>query len=142
MAVELRERKGGKILEVNVTGKLNASDYEELVPEFERLLKKHGSVSVLFNMQGFHGWSAGALWEDIKFDLRHFEDIDRLAMVGEKRWQQGMSHFCRPFTTAKIRYFDHTALEEARAWSLATEELAVAVQSPESIDWDGAGFLD
>ena len=27
-----------------------------------------------------------------------------------------MSAFCRPFTTAKIRYFDHAQLNEARAW--------------------------
>jgi hypothetical protein len=37
-------------------------------------------------------------------------------MVGEKEWQIGMSHFCRPFTTAKIRYFEHGAADEARTW--------------------------
>jgi len=30
-------------------------------------------------MTGFHGWDAGALWEDIKFDIKHFGDIERLA---------------------------------------------------------------
>ena len=42
-------------------------------------------------MKDFHGWDAGALWEDIKFDLKHFSDIERVAMVGEKKWQKGMS---------------------------------------------------
>jgi hypothetical protein len=37
-------------------------------------------------------------------------------MVGEKKWQHGMAIFCKPFTTATIRYFDHTAIEQARAW--------------------------
>jgi hypothetical protein len=27
-----------------------------------------------------------------------------------------MATFCKPFTTAKIKYFDHTQLEAARAW--------------------------
>jgi hypothetical protein len=27
-----------------------------------------------------------------------------------------MSVFCKPFTTAKIRYFDRAAIAEARAW--------------------------
>jgi hypothetical protein len=27
-----------------------------------------------------------------------------------------MSVFCHPFTAAKIRYFDETAINEARAW--------------------------
>ena len=39
-----------------------------------------------------------------------------IAMVGEEKWQKGMSVFCKPFTAAKIRYYDHTRIEEARAW--------------------------
>ena len=67
-------------------------------------------------MAGFHGWEAGAMWEDIKFDMKHFADIERLAMVGEKKWQHGMATFCKPFTKATIRYFDHADAAEARKW--------------------------
>ncbi len=59
---------------------------------------------------------AGAAWEDLKFDLKHFNHIERLAIVGETKWEKGMSVFCRPFTTAKIRYFDHTDIDKAREW--------------------------
>ena len=37
-------------------------------------------------------------------------------MVGDSQWEKAMSVFCRPFTTATIRYFDATAIHEARAW--------------------------
>lgn len=116
MAVETSERAGGRVLEVHVSGKLAEEDYTHFVPEFERLIKLHGKISVIFEMTDFHGWGIEALWEDIKFDFHHFADIERLAIVGENRWQKGMSHFCRPFTTAKIRYFDRAAAKEARAW--------------------------
>lgn len=116
MPTRLTERDGGKVLEVGVSGKLTHGDYEHFVPAFERLAKQHGKIRVLFEMTDFHGWDAGALWDDIKFDLKHFADIERLAMVGNKKWEQGMSVFCRPFTTATIRYFDHAAIEDARTW--------------------------
>jgi hypothetical protein len=116
MAVTLNEEHGGNVLDVQVTGKLTHEDYRQLVPEFERLAGTHGKVRVLFEMVDFHGWSAGALWDDIKFDVKHFSDIERLAMVGDKKWEESMSAFCRPFTTATIRYFDRRALEQARAW--------------------------
>jgi hypothetical protein len=116
MAVETVEKAGGEVLEAHVTGKLTEEDYKHFVPELERLIRQHGKISVLFEMTDFHGWEIGALWEDIKFDFHHFGDIKRLVIVGEKKWQKGMSHFCRPFTTAKIRYFEHTAADEARAW--------------------------
>jgi hypothetical protein len=98
MAIQLNEENGGKILVVHVTGKLAAANYAHFVPEFERLVRRHGKLRVLFDMTAFHGWEGGALWEDIKFDMKHFTDIERLAMVGETTWQHGMATFCKPFT--------------------------------------------
>jgi hypothetical protein len=116
MPIQLNEENGGKTLVVHVSGKLAKADYEHFVPEFERLVGLHGKLAVLFDMSAFHGWNAGALWEDTKFALKHFGDIARLAMVGEKKWQHGMATFCKPFTKATIRYFDHADIAEARAW--------------------------
>jgi hypothetical protein len=56
-------------------------------------------IRVLFEMTDFHSWDMAALWDDIKFDVKHFSDSDCLAMVGDKGWE-GMAGFCRPFTTA------------------------------------------
>ncbi len=116
MATKLSEKNGGRVLEIQVSGKLTHEDYGHFVPEFERLVKEHGKIRVLFEMIDFHGWEFAALWDDIKIDAKHSAHIERLAMVGDKAWEKGMSVFCRPFTTAKIRYFDHAAITEARAW--------------------------
>lgn len=37
-------------------------------------------------------------------------------IAGENKWQKGMAVFCKPFTTATVRYFDHSQLPEARQW--------------------------
>ncbi len=116
MAVELKELDGGKLLEVHLTGKLSKEDYAEFLPVVERLVRQHGKLRLFVEMRDFHGWTAGALWEDIKFDVRHFRDIERLALVGEKKWEKGMAVFCKPFTTAKVRYFERAKADEARAW--------------------------
>ena len=76
----------------------------------------NGKLRLLFDMTGFHGWDAAAAWEDTKFGIRHFADIERLAMVGEKQWQHGMATFCKPFTKATVRYFDHADAAAARKW--------------------------
>jgi len=116
MPIQLNEEDGGKLLDVQVSGKLTSADYEHFVPEFERLVGQHGKLRVLFDMTDFHGWDTGALWEDTKFALKHFADIDRIAMVGETKWQHGMATFCKPFTKATVRYFDHAEAAEARNW--------------------------
>ena len=116
MPIQVSEENGGKLLVVNISGKVVKSDYDEFVPEFERLIKLNGKINVLFDMTDFSGWDMGALWEDIKFDVHHFNDIGRLAMIGESKWEEGMAAFCKPFTTAKVHFFHHTAADEARKW--------------------------
>ena len=119
MAIELREKNGGE-LEVLVTGKLVKEDYDALVPTVDRAIERYGKIRMLIVMHDFHGWTASAFWEDTKFGARHFRDIERLAMVGETKWQHGMTVFCKPFTTATVRYFDHDQIEAARAWLATT----------------------
>jgi len=116
MPIQLKEENDGNTVSVFVSGKLVKEDYEHFVPEFDRLAALHGKLRVLFDMTDFHGWTAGALWEDTKFALHHFGSIERLAMVGNSRWEQGMATFCKPFTKAEIKYFDHSAALEARKW--------------------------
>jgi hypothetical protein len=116
MSVKVSEENDGKVLVIHVSDRLTKEDYAHLVPEVGRLIEKHGKIRMLFEMHDFHGWSCGALWEDAKFALHHFRDIERLAVIGEKKWQKGMATFCKPFTKAEIRYFDHSQAEEARTW--------------------------
>lgn len=105
-----------RLLEVRVTGKLTKEFYGEFVPAVDKQIEEHGKLHILFVMHDFHGWTAGAMWEDLKFDFKHWKDIARLAIVGETKWQHGMATFCKPFTKATVRYFDHSQIEEARTW--------------------------
>jgi hypothetical protein len=116
MSVCMKELKGGRLLEVHASGKLSRNDYRSLAPQVERMIHDHGKIRVLFQMSDFHGWRPGGLWEDIKFDARHYADIERLALVGNRRWERLMAGFCSPFTWARIRFFDPTEMDEARQW--------------------------
>jgi hypothetical protein len=106
----------GNVLEVDLHGKLSYADYERFVPETERLILKHGKIRVLVTMHHFDGWDANAVWEDIKWNARHFSQIERLAVVGKKTWHRLMTGFARPFTPTQVRYFAPEQLSEARAW--------------------------
>jgi hypothetical protein len=116
MPVTLKHNLEDRYLEVHLTGKLTERDYEQLGPQIEDLIRKHGKLRLLCEMDDFHGWTFGGLWEDVKFDIRHFNDVERVAFVGETRWQEGMATFCKPFTSAKIRYFERFEMDEAREW--------------------------
>ena len=116
MSIQLEEENGGKVLVVHVSGKLTKADYTPFVPVFDRLVRQHGKLRLLFDMTGLHGWEAGAAWEDFKLGAKHYADIERLAMIGETKWQHAMAVVCRPLTKAAVRYFDHTEAAGARKW--------------------------
>ena len=114
--VKLLTNDGSKVLAAEISGTLAKEDYVSFVPRVEELIEKHGKLRMLIQLKDFDGWDAGALWEDIKFDFKHFSDFEKLAIVGDKMWEKGMAIFCKPFTTAKVRYFDQEDLEEAKDW--------------------------
>jgi len=116
MSFEVSEISDGKIIEVKLSGKLSKEAYDVFVPLTEARIEQFGKIRMLVILHDFHGWDVGALWEDLKFDVKHFNDIERLALVGESKWQKGMATFCKPFTSASIKYFDVAELDAARTW--------------------------
>lgn len=116
MTVQAEERNQGNVLAVKATGQLDKQDYEQFGPKVEQMIEQQGKIRVLLQTHDFHGWDASALWEDIKFNAKHCNDIERLAIVGEKKWERGMASFCQPFTTAKVRFFEPTEATEAQRW--------------------------
>lgn len=116
MGVQLDHDAAQGVLTVKAGGKLESEDYTLLEPMVEEIIRQDRKLKILLILHDFHGWSAGALWEDVKFDFKHFRDIAKLAIVGETKWEKGMATFCKPFTTAEIRYFPDYQLSEARKW--------------------------
>jgi hypothetical protein len=116
MAVKIQtDTHQGNILIIQVKGKLNEEDYEQFVPKIEEMMR-NGKIRILFILEDFDGWTPSAMWEDTKFGVKHFNDIDRLAIVGEKELEKGMAGFCKVFTTAEVSFFEYEKLDKARQW--------------------------
>ena len=112
----ITESKSGKYVHLLLSGKLNKEAYAEFVPDLEAMIAKHGKVRLLVELKDFHGWDLEAIWEDTKFGFKHYRDIERIAIVGESAWEKWMVSFCRPFTSAKMKYFDAPAMAAAEQW--------------------------
>jgi SpoIIAA-like len=99
-----------------MSGKLHDEDYKAFVPLVDTEIATEGKVNLLAQMHDFHGWDAKALWDDIRFSAAHCNQIRKVAIVGEKPWQRWMAAVCKPFTTAKVRYFDASQTDAVWAW--------------------------
>lgn len=114
--IQLEKSPLGDIVTLKFKGKVRKEDYELFVPQIEGLMKGDARIRLLVELHDFKGWTAGALWEDTKFAARHFSDIEKLAVVGDSRWEKGMTAFIKPFTKAAVKYFHMPELDQAREW--------------------------
>ncbi|MEQ8250119.1 MAG: STAS/SEC14 domain-containing protein [Gammaproteobacteria bacterium] len=107
---------GPATFELAAAGMLDKDDYEQFVPLAERNIAEHGHINLLIDITHFRGWSPPALWEDLKFDRKHYDDVARLALVGEGRVDELMARISRLFTGGEVRYFDAGEIDAARTW--------------------------
>jgi hypothetical protein len=114
--IETLSRSSGTTLGFRMTGKLRDEDYKQFVPEVDAILRKADQVRLLAWFDDFHGWDLHALWDDMQFGITHCTNIDYIALVGDRKWEEWMAKICRPFTLAKTRYFDSSELNAAWEW--------------------------
>jgi hypothetical protein len=114
--IEQLPETSGKVLAFKMSGKLHDEDYKRFVPLVDAAIAKEGKVRLLAQFQDFHGWDMHALWDDIKFATTHCAKIERIALVGDRKWEERMAKVCKPFTLAAIRYFDASQADAAKAW--------------------------
>ena len=114
--IETLKDSSERCLGFKLSGKLHDEDYKHFVPAVEAAVKLHGKVRILAQFHDFHGWDLKALWDDIKFATEFCSKVERIAMVGENRWEEWMARVCKPFTLAHVKYFDHHEMDAAWSW--------------------------
>ncbi len=114
----------GNTIAIRATGKLTHEDYQAFLPKLEEQIKQLGKVSVLMELDNFKGWELNAAKDDVEFALKHVEDIERFAVVGDKAWEHWMVAMVKPFVlSADVKYFNREDLQEAWDWLREPDKL-------------------
>lgn len=114
--IQIDTSEDSNIIYTTSSGKLDTEDYEKLLPLAEAKIARYGKVRWYFEMDHFNGWHLDTFWRDLRFDLRHAHDFEKVAMVGEKKWQEWMAKSLKALISAEIRYFNTSEKELAAQW--------------------------
>jgi hypothetical protein len=104
------------LISVDFESEMTAEDYFELIPKLELQFKKHDKLRVLFDMSDVGDVEIDAVWQDLKSDIKHREDYEKIALVGDKQWHHWGAQAFKPFMKAEVEYFDEDNKEEAIEW--------------------------
>lgn len=115
--IQIIEPTYGNLIATRASGKLTREDYEKVLPALEKLEAKYSKIRWFFEMApDFDGWSIEAAAKDLKFDLSHAKQLEKVAMVGDKKWEEWLTKLMKPFTTAEVKFFESSKIEEAQIW--------------------------
>jgi hypothetical protein len=103
-------------LAVKASGKLVHADYAALGPELERRIAAHGKLSALFDITEFEGWDLHGAWDDFALGMKHIGDFERIAVVGDAKWQDFAINLADALTSADVRFFQKAKREQAWTW--------------------------
>jgi hypothetical protein len=117
------DRISGNVVGVRVTGKMTHADYERVIAKFEEVIQARGKVSVFFELEDCQGWEIGAIWDDLKFGLKHHCDFERCAVIGGKKWHKWMTKLSEVFFN--VRYFEVPHFKDAWEWVTEGSEAGV-----------------
>ncbi len=120
MSAEIVDAAQG-ILTLKVSGKLTQPELAVAQKQAAEILHQQGKMGVLVVTENFRGWERGGDWDDVSFQAENDSLIGRLAIVGEKQWEDLALIFAsKGFRKFPVEYFPPTEQSQARAWLAQT----------------------
>ena len=119
--IELIPNLPDRVVGVVASGQVSAGDYETvLVPAVESTLAEHGKVRVLYQLgPAFTGFAPGAMWDDMKLGVAHWNAWERIAVVTDIDWIAGATRFFGFAMPCPVKVFPNSEIAAATHWIAA-----------------------
>ena len=103
-------------LSLKATGKLTHKDYEKINPMIDAALEgiKDPKIKVFIDGSELEGWELRAAWDDFKLGLKHGSEFEKVAIFGNKKWQEFTAKLGSWFISGEVKYFESET--DALSW--------------------------
>ena len=100
--------EGKAFVELRALGKLSHEDYQTIAPMIEDAIaaSDDNCVDLLADLREFEGWEARAAWDDFKLGMKYRKSWRRIALVGNKKWEQVAARVAGWVIVGQTRYFE------------------------------------
>ncbi|WP_448212460.1 STAS/SEC14 domain-containing protein [Colwellia sp. MEBiC06753] len=103
-------------ISLKAVGKLTHQDYQTITPMIDSALAsvETPKVKMFFDGNELEGWELRAAWDDFKLGLKHGNEFEKIAVVGNDKWLEFGVKVGAWFVSGEIQYFNNQP--EALAW--------------------------
>ena len=100
-----------------IGGEVTREEYRQITRQIEDALETHGTpICLLIEIRDLEGMEAGALWDDLRFSVRHWHDIDSLALVGDPGEIGNWGRIGGALSPTEVRQFEPDQVHDAWEW--------------------------
>ena len=99
-----------------IRGTIEGEDYKKIVPILEEKIDNFGGFNLVGDIDEVTGITASGIWEDLKFDVKHFRSTKKMAIISgkDKIWLGPLSE---PFVSQEVKVFRPHSGAEAWEWA-------------------------
>lgn len=100
-----------------IGGEITREEYRQISLQIEDAIEENGTpICLLIEVRDLEGIDAGALWDDLRFSVRHWHDIEALALVAEAGQAEKWSRIGGAISPTEVRRFEPDQVHEAWEW--------------------------
>lgn len=106
------------VVGIRASGYVSASDYETIViPAVESRLRQFEKLRLLYQLgPEFKGFTAGAMWDDLKLGVAHWNAWEKIALVTDVDWVANLGRLFSFAMPCPTKVFADRAFEQATDW--------------------------
>jgi len=108
---------GEGLITLKISGLLKRAELARAEKVAIEAMKSAPKIKLLIIIESFQGWDNKDNWEDVSFQAQYDPQIEKIAIVGDKRWQELAEVFVgKGLRSMDIRYFAPSEIAVARSW--------------------------
>lgn len=116
MPCEIVDKEEG-LITLKISGVLKRAELLQAEKAAIEVMGPARKIKFLVLTENFGGWDNRDNWGDVSFQMQYDDQIEKIAIVGEKQWQELTEVFVgKGLRSMDIRYFMPSEADMARKW--------------------------
>lgn len=105
------------VLGLQISGELHHKDYQtRITPKVDALVNAYEKCRIYIEVSHFHGWDFEAAMDDLKLGVRHRHDLERIAIVGDQKWEAWIVRMFSVMMDGEVKFFLTKDKRAAKEW--------------------------
>jgi hypothetical protein len=114
--IQILSETSDDLVAIHITDGVTKDDYDKIAPLIDEKCCQYDKIRLYAELSEISDVGLGAIWEDLKMDVKHYNDFYRIAVVGPKDWKENLVDIAKQLVPAEVKYFDAKEVKTARTW--------------------------